>query len=235
VNDNNSRLHRCRGLPGIFKEGYVMKNKAFCLTVVIAICFYFIFIDHNECLSEDADFVAGKQLFILFPVKMRDQPSLSGNNIETLLMGETVIAISLENNWFKVKSQSEKIGYVAISWITDDTREGDRLKAKEKMRVEAENALIEQKIAQQKQNKIDWINYIKRKYPKWTKEDQELVINHKVKIGMNMEQCLEAWGESSNASNIMTKNGKDTQWCYGDFCLKSLYFHNGILTVIRTP
>ncbi len=68
---------------------------------------------------------------------------------------------------------------------------------------------------------------------KWSKEDKDLILNHYVRLGMDMDQCKESWGKPMQASSTTTYMGKTTHWCYGDFCLKALVFENGLLVLIR--
>lgn len=69
-------------------------------------------------------------------------------------------------------------------------------------------------------------------YKKFGKADGKIILEGKVRIGMNQVMVLESWGYPSNGINKTTGSyGTHEQWCYGGGVY--LYFTNGKLTTIQ--
>jgi hypothetical protein len=65
----------------------------------------------------------------------------------------------------------------------------------------------------------------------WSASVKKLVLGHKVRIGMTLEQVRESWGAPDNINRTITQHGVRQQWVYG---LSSyLYFEVGLVTAIQ--
>lgn len=73
--------------------------------------------------------------------------------------------------------------------------------------------------------------YMKVLAEKYGKDNAELILNRKVKIGMTEEMCLLSWGTPNTVNSTITNNIKYEQWVYSDSSY--LYFENGILTTMQ--
>ncbi|HWM26582.1 MAG TPA: hypothetical protein VNP98_17325 [Chthoniobacterales bacterium] len=65
-------------------------------------------------------------------------------------------------------------------------------------------------------------------------DTERIISEKKVRIGMNAEQCLRAWGEPSKVYRTTNASGRREQWVYRkSFGAASyLYLDNGTLTTI---
>jgi len=165
-------------------------------------------------------------LFVIFPVGLREQPNIESDNIEDLKVGDKLTVILFKDGWYKASNESGKSGYVAESWITKDVGQAEKAKAEEPKRLEAEKKANSQReaIIKKIKSKPGFQKIVTSEVP---------VELEKIRIGMNMQQCKNAWGEPRRVSNTTTAAGTDTLWCYGDYCSKSLSFKEGILVMIR--
>ena len=147
-----------------------------------------------------------------------DHPGESWKIVETVDTGEKLKLLSIEENLCKVETKNGKVGYIPREAVIASIQ-----------REEVENKRISEK--KQKENTRE--KRINSKFQNWSQEIKNAVIEHKVHIGMTMEQCRESWGNPDRVNNTTTAYGTDTQWCYGDFCSNALYFHNGTLKTIQ--
>ncbi|MEI7590721.1 MAG: SH3 domain-containing protein [Deltaproteobacteria bacterium] len=165
-------------------------------------------------------------LYVIFPVALREQPNINSESLEDLNVGDKLTVIVFKDSWYKARTESGKSGYVAESWITKNAGQAEKAKAEEPKRLETEKKADTQREA--------IIKKIESK-PGFQKiKNSEVPVElEKIKIGMSMQQCKNAWGEPRNVSNTTTATGTDTHWCYENYCSKSLFFKNGILVLIR--
>lgn len=66
---------------------------------------------------------------------------------------------------------------------------------------------------------------------KYGKDNAQLVLERKVKIGMTDEMCLDSWGEPKSRNKTILNGKISQQWVYNSGTY--LYFDNGILTAIQ--
>jgi hypothetical protein len=71
-------------------------------------------------------------------------------------------------------------------------------------------------------------NELYKKHPDWSKDECITVAKHHVKIGMNKEMCIAAWGRPEDINRSVGSWGTHEQWVYGS--RNYLYLENGILT-----
>ncbi|HAW08738.1 MAG TPA: hypothetical protein DCW42_06165 [Bacteroidetes bacterium] len=170
------------------------------------------------------NFEIGSKIYAIDSCEIWTLPVWKGELVEKSKRGSVFAFLSYEENghWLKIKTHQGKEGFVAATWVTPDIQIIDKKKSDE----------IARKTEKQKskQNKID---ALKKKHPSWSAKDCETILAGKVRIGMDVEQCRESWGNPDRMNNTTTAYGTDTQWCYGDFCSSALYFHNGILRTIQ--
>lgn len=176
----------------------------------------------------------------------RTEPMWMGEQIFIASCGTpfTVISVEQNGNWYRVKAENGKEGYLAAEWVTTDPdiakkkkAEEIRIKKQEEQAKRAEEIKLkanEIKIKKQReQAKEIRLNNLMKKHPSWSAIDCQTILAGEVRIGMNMEQCKEAWGRPSRINNTTFAHGTHSQWCYGDYCSNALYFVNGILTAIQ--
>ena len=70
------------------------------------------------CAETEID--SNNKISVLFPVSLRDKPSMYSEDIEALKPGEELIDLGREGYWYKVKTESGNIGYAAINWINNE-------------------------------------------------------------------------------------------------------------------
>jgi len=90
--------------------------------------------------------------------------------------------------------------------------------------IDIENAsLKEQEKARQIQGKAR-VDELRKKYNPST---AELIINHKLQLGMTKDMVIESWGQPKNINKSVYSWGVHEQWVYDS---RYLYFEDGILT-----
>jgi len=65
---------------------------------------------------------------------------------------------------------------------------------------------------------------------KFGKDNWNLILQSKVKLGMTDEMCVLSWGYPKDINQNINAKGKTEQWVYED---NYLYFTNGVLTTIQ--
>lgn len=83
-------------------------------------------------------------------------------------------------------------------------------------------------------DRLDWIIPVDKSIEleeKYGSDFWNIAIQNKVKIGMDKEICLIAWGKPTKINNTVNANIVSEQWVYDS--KRFLYFDNGILTTIQ--
>jgi len=141
------------------------------------------------------------------------EPNFSGKFIENAKFCDKfrVLSNSIDGEWYEIMTGTGAVGYIQKYWAVSENP----------------------KITESNFFK-HMIDRLREKNPSWSIEDCKIILSNKVRIGMNKNQCREAWGEPTNTSNTIFKYSTNTQWCYGEYCSNALYFENGILETIHT-
>ncbi len=184
-------------------------------------------------------------VFVLFPAQMRNAPNMTGDIIEKLYIGEKLNVIeTADKYWLKVETEFHNIGYASTQWVTDDIEVINKKKVELQEQQDNEQKLLREKAERLKREieeekkriekeEQERINFLKTTYPKWSKNDLNLIIQHQIRIGMDMEQCIQSWGHPDHESKTTTAAGAAIVWCYGKFCNKSLHFKDAKLEMIK--
>lgn len=121
-----------------------------------------------------------------------------------------------------------------IKWLNDRTDDSIRI-YNEKIEEANEKKQAQRDALQQKKNDIANVEKQKQRKIKLTQKYGqvygELIFNHKVKIGMTSEMCIESWGKPIDNLRTTTAYGLHEQWVYNTKTY--LYFDDGILTTIQ--
>lgn len=86
-----------------------------------------------------------------------------------------------------------------------------------------QKAIAEQIIKEKKEREA----YILKKYGNYY---GKLILNNRIRIGMNKNMVLESWGNPNDINRTISSYGVHEQWCYDD---AYLYFEDGKLTTIQ--
>lgn len=110
-----------------------------------------------------------------------------------------------------------------------------KLEAEKQKKIAQEKALKQEKIAREQAIKEEVIRKEEREEyirAKFGEEIADLILSHKVKLGMSKEMVKESWGTPSGGVNRTIGSwGIHEQWVYGS--KRYLYFENGTLTTIQ--
>lgn len=95
-------------------------------------------------------------------------------------------------------------------------------------------AELEKKLSEERRKEIDKQIEKDNKaiIAKYGKNNGNLIIQGKVKIGFTKAMCIESWGKPELINKTIGKYGTHEQWVYEDG--NYLYFENGKLTTIQT-
>lgn len=188
----------------------------------------------NERIARDGALV-GLKVYLLDSYPLTAWPKWEGELIMQGTRGMEFTVTSVEDCdfWYKVRAANGREGYLANSWVTADVGIIEKMRAEEIAEKEEEAAAAKERQKQEVRALKARLNNMKKKHSSWSTKDCETIVAGKVRLGMNTEQCKEAWGNPAQVSNTITVFGTHSQWCYGEYCSSALYFKNGILTTIQ--
>lgn len=183
-----------------------MNNRVYSSQIERVLDFYADCLKHNDHNCQDYD-----KYDLREPLK------------RSILQNEYTVELNFYNNIQAERDKKQKN-------INDSITE---IRQQEEIKIEKEQQLEEEK--QQKKDELLSAEKEKQRsktlIQKYGKEYGELIIKHKVVIGMTKEMCLDAWGKPEDINRTTNAYGTHEQWVYN---LKSyLYFDNGILTTFQ--